>query len=107
MEDVLLIEEKLYEQIREKFINPCSEDMVSKVHTDLYTIKEVRVGTCTLFDRVRFFYRHFESADRSKKIYMVIAQFDSPQFPRLQSCFPVAWAAKDFFNTLQKEFCEL
>jgi len=107
MEDTILLEERLYEQLKEKFTNPCDPENIKKVYTDLYTIREVCVGKCTLFDLVRIYYRHFESVDKTQKVYTVIAQFDSPQFPKIQRCFPDAYQAKEFFKSLKKEFCEI
>ena len=107
MENKILLEEKLYEQLKEKFTNPCEPEIIKKVYSELYTIREVCVGKCTLFDLVRIYYRHFESVDKTKKVFIVIAQFDSSQFPKMQSCFPNAYEAKEFFNSLKKEFCEI
>jgi len=104
--ETMLLEEALYHQLSEKFINPCDVQVISMVYFELYTIKEVQVAICTLFDRVRIIYRHFESIDKRQKVFTVSAQFDSLQFSEIQSCFPDSDQAKKFFNLLKKNFCE-
>ena len=107
MEEITKLEEKLYEQLKPKFRFPCAENLTEELEKKHIVISEVKVQACSLFDTVKFYYRHFVTKDKTQKWHLVAALFDSPKFKRLENCYSTASEAKEFFNSLKRDFCEM
>ena len=107
MEQITGIEQKLYEQLRPKFNSPCSPNLTEELLQKHIIISEVKVEPCNLFDSIRFHYRQFVTKDKTRKWHVVSALFDSQKFPKLENCYSTASEAKEFFNSLKRDFCEM
>lgn len=107
MEQITGIEQKLYEQLNPKFTAPCPQNLTEELLQKHITISEVKFEPCSLFDGVRFYYRQFVTRDKMRKWHVVSALFDSQKFPKLENCYSTASEAKEFFNSLKRDFCEI
>jgi hypothetical protein len=106
MEETDNIEKKLYDLLKPRFRNPCGDQFNSEILCGKLILSEVQEAACHLFDRIRIFYRVYDTNDITKTWFVVAAVFESPELTKLMSCFSTANEALTLFDSLKKDYCE-